>query len=144
MVADINNNKTTCKAFRRPILEILADLQKPVLERLIKQKPVFKRQGGQLTKTGEVNYIPWTTYVKLLDFYAPGWDYEVTTNFDGSKVVVIGKLTIKAQEGDITRGAIGCEDAELQSYGDAYTNAEATVLRRCASKFGLSLALWER
>ena len=109
------------KEFRRPIAEILEDLRKPVPARLIKKKPVFSRRNGQSVRTGEVDYISWTTYVRLLDFYAPGWDYQVETTFDGTKVAVIGKLTIKAAEGDFTRCAIGNEDSQVDGFGDAYS-----------------------
>jgi hypothetical protein len=56
------------KGFRRPILDILEDLAKPIPARFIKKKPVFSRQNGKLVKTGEVDYVSWSIYIKLLDF----------------------------------------------------------------------------
>ena len=131
------------KEFRRPIRDILEDFAKPIPARLLKKKPVFSMKNGSLYKTGEVDYLPWATYVRLLDYFAPGWDYTIETSFDGKKVVVVGSLTIKAKEGDFTRSAIGSEDCEADGYGDAYSNSESSALRRCAAKFGLSLELWE-
>ncbi len=55
---------------------------------------------------------------------------------------MIGKLTIKAAEGDFTRSATGNEDSEVDSWGDPYSNAEAMCFRRCVAKFGLGLGLW--
>ncbi len=54
------------KEFRRPILDILEDFAKPIPARLIKKKPVFSRKNGQLMKTGEVDFVPWATYIRTL------------------------------------------------------------------------------
>ncbi|MDJ0635571.1 MAG: hypothetical protein QNJ34_20450 [Xenococcaceae cyanobacterium MO_188.B29] len=110
----------------------------------MKEVTLHSRRNGKLVKTGEVDYLPWMTYVRLLDYYAPGWDFQVETTFDGTKIAVIGKLTIKAAEGDFTRCAIGNEDSQVDGFGDAYSNSEASALRRCSAKFGLSLHLWEQ
>jgi hypothetical protein len=68
-----DSTKSTIGSFRRPIVEILSDLQKPIPPRLFKMKPVFSRKSGQLKKTGEVAYLTWSTYIKLLEYYAPGF-----------------------------------------------------------------------
>ena len=64
------------------------------------------------------------------------------TSFDGTKVCVIGALTIKAKEGDFTRSATGNENSDLDSYGDPYSNAEAQAFRRSCARWGLGLHLW--
>lgn len=77
-----------------------------------------------------------------MDFYAPGWEFTVNTSFDGSKVCVVGSLTIKAKEGDFTRSATGNESSDLEAYGDPYSNAEAQAFRRACARWGLGLHLW--
>ena len=86
------------KQFRRPILDILEDLKQPVAKRFIKYKSI---------KGNRIEFISWYTLTRLLDYHAPGWDFQVDTTFDGRKVAVVGKLTIKAAEGDFTRCATG-------------------------------------
>ena len=39
---------------------------------------------------------------------------------------------------------IGNEFAEVEHFGDAYSNAEAMAFRRACARFGLGLALWEK
>lgn len=131
------------KEFRRPILEILEDFSKPIPPRFIKKKPVFKRINGKLTKAGEVDYVPWATYIRLLDYYAPGFDWEVRVQYLGDRTVIEGKLTIKAAEGDFVREATGQEESDVDGYGDSTSNAEASALRRACAKLGLGLHLWE-
>jgi len=123
------------KDFRRPILEILSDLQKPIPQRFIKAKSL---------KGNKINYVPWYSLNRLLDFYCPGWDWEITQQQIGERTVTIGKLTVKAAEGEFTRSASGCEDEDCSSYGDPSSNSEAMAFRRCCAKFGLGLALWEK
>ncbi len=123
------------KEFRRPLLEILEDLKKPVQSRFIKYK-VIKGQ--------KIEFIPWYILTRLLDYYAPGWDWRITTSFDSNRVCVMGELTIKAAEGDFTRSAVGDELSEIEHYGSSYTNAEAQSFRRCCGRFGLGLSLWEK
>lgn len=123
------------KAFRRPILEILEDLQKPVPERFIKFKTL---------KGNKISFVPWYNLVKLVDFYAPGFDWQVKTSYCGDRTVVEGSLTLKAAEGDFTRQATGTELSDCDNYGDPTSNSEAMALRRCCAKLGLGLALWEK
>ncbi len=130
--------------FRRPILEILEDFSKPIPSRFIKKKPVFSRRQGKLVKTGEVDYVSWSTYIRLLEYYAPGYDWEVRVQYLGERTVVEGKLTIKAAEGEFIREATGQEDSEVDGYGDPVSNAEASALRRACAKFGLGLHLWDK
>ena len=123
------------KGFRRPILEILSDLKKPLDRRFIKTKTL---------KGNKIDFIPWYTLTRLMDYFAPGWDWKVTTSFDGNRVCVMGQLTLKAAEGDFTRSATGNEFSEVEHFGDPYSNAEAQAFRRACGRFGLGLALWEQ
>ena len=77
------------KEFRRPILSILSDLRKPIPPRFIKHKTI---------KGQKIAYVPWFTLTRLLDYFCPAWDWEISTNFDGNQVCVMGKLTLKAAE----------------------------------------------
>jgi hypothetical protein len=139
----LDNNPHRIGSFRRPILEILSDFSKPIPSRFIKKKPVFSRRNGQLVKTGEVDYVSWSTYIKLLEYYAPGYDWEIRVQYLGDRTVVEGRLTIRAIEGDFVREATGQEESDVDGYGDPCSNAEASALRRCCAKFGLGLHLWE-
>ena len=137
-------NELETKGFRRPILDIFKDFHKPIPPRFIKKKPVFARKNGQLVKTGEVDYVPWYTLCRLLEYFTPGYSWEVQTRYLGDRTVVEGKLTIRAAEGDFTREATGQEESDFDGFGDPTSNAEAMALRRCCAKFGLGLALWEK
>jgi hypothetical protein len=66
-VADVIEikEKKRMGTFRRPINEILNDLGKPIPARLLKTKAV---QGSKIT------FIPWPEVVRIMDFYAPGWE----------------------------------------------------------------------
>ena len=139
------NNRPLSKKFRRSIAEILADFSKPIPARLVSKKPVFSRQNGKLSKTGEVNYVSWSNYIKLLDYFAPGFDWEIRTHYLHDKIVVVeGRLTIKAEEGDFIREATGYEEIGNDGYGNAVNNAEASALRRCCAKFQLGLHFWHK
>lgn len=136
----LNDKRSTIGEYRRSITEILEDFSKPIPDRLIEQKPTFSK--GQ--RRGEVDYVPWHTLVKLLNFYVPGWEWEIRSQSMGDRVVVEGRLTIHAAEGNFTREATGQELTECEGYGDPTSNAEAMALRRCCAKFGLGLHLWEK
>ena len=127
-------------AYRRPLRDIIADLSKPIPERFLKDKTI---KGNKLT------YIPWYHAIKLLDWYAPGWCYEIrsVTPIGGGaagQVVLTVRLTIPAAEGDFWREATGIEEDEVAGYGDSSSNAESMALRRAASKFGLALYMYTR
>ena len=79
------NNSSLSKKFRRSIADILADFSKPIPARLVSKKPVFSRQNGKLSKTGEVDYVSWSNYIKLLDYFAPGFDWEIRRLFWNSR-----------------------------------------------------------
>lgn len=123
------------KEFRRPIVEILADFSQPVPSRFISTR----RQGGS-----QISYISWVNITKLIEYYAPGYDWGISITYTGDRVYCIGKLTIRAAEGDFTREATGNEMSDLDKFGDPSSNAEAMALRRAAAKFGLGRHLWEK
>jgi hypothetical protein len=131
------------KGYRRPILEILADLQKLIPKRFIKSKTL----KGQC-----IDFVSWYSYIRLLEFYAPGFSWQVCTHYSGDslrpafgyRTVIEGRLTLPAAEGNFIREATGTEDNEIDSWSDPSSNAEAMVLRRCCAKFGLGLHLWEK
>ncbi len=99
----------------------MIDLRKPISERFMKHKTI---------KGKKISFVSWYDLNRLMDFYAPGWEFRINTSFDGTKVCVIGALTIKAKEGDFTRSATGNENSDLDAYGDPYSNAEAQAFRR--------------
>ena len=139
------NNRPHSKKFRRSITDILADFSKPIPARLVSKKPVFSRQNGRLSKTGEVDYVSWSNYIKLLDYFAPGFDWEIRTHYLHNQIVVVeGRLTIKAEEGDFIREATGYEEIGNDGYGNTVNNAEASALRRCCAKFQLGLQFWHK
>ena len=51
------------KKFRRPLLDILEDLKKPVAKRFVKYKTI---------KGNRIEFISWYTLTRLLDYYTPG------------------------------------------------------------------------
>lgn len=122
------------KQFKRPLLEILSDLRTPIPKRFIKQKYIKGKQ---------IDYVRWTDLAKLMDFYAPGYEWKISTNFDGTQVCVHGELTIHAAEGSFTRSAIGDEYSDVDNYGSSFTNAEAQAFRRSCCRWGLSIELWK-
>jgi hypothetical protein len=123
------------KGYQRPILEILADLQKPIPKRFIKSKTL---------KGQRIDFVSWYSYIRLLEYYVPGFSWEVRTHYNGDRTVIEGRLTLHAAEGSFVREATGTEDNEIDSWGDPSSNAEAMALRRCCAKFGLGLHLWEK
>jgi hypothetical protein len=120
--------------YGRPINDIIRDLSKPVPERLLKDKTV----GGR-----KIDFIPWYNATRLLDFYAPGWEYTVRLEHIKDKVVAIASISIHAAEGVITREATGSEEDDKSGYGDPFSNAESMALRRAAAKFGLGRHLYD-
>lgn len=122
--------------YARPLTEILSDLAKPVPERFLAQR----KQGGQ-----QLTYIPWHHVNKLLDYYAPGWEGEITKVIATSeRVFVVYRLTIHAAEGAFSREASGTELLNCSSYGDPTSNAESMSFRRAAARFGLGLGLYQK
>ena len=123
-------------AYRRTIREIISDLSGPIPDRFLKTKTL---------KGNVITFLPWHRAVKLLDWYAPGWCYEVRgVTPIGDQTVLTVRLIIPAAEGDIWREATGIEEDEVSGYGDTSSNAESMALRRAAAKFGLGLYLYDK
>ena len=121
------------KEFRRPIVKILEDLSKPIPQRFIKYK---------LIKGNRIEFVRWTDLARLMDYFAPGYEWRISTNFDGTQVCVHGELTLHTAEGSFTRSAVGDEHSGIDSYGSSFTNAEAQAFRRACGRWGLGLHLW--
>ena len=122
--------------FARPLAEILTDLAKPVPKRFLAQR----KQGGQ-----NLTYIPWHHVNRLLDYFAPGWEGEVTKIVCTSdRVFVTYCLSVHAAEGVFSREATGTELLNCSSYGDPTSNAESMAFRRAAARFGLGLGLYQK
>ena len=71
---------------KRPLNDILKDFSKPIPDEYLKTKPTFSK--GK--RSGEVTYAPWGNYVKLLLEYAPGYSWEIRTQYLPEKVIVEG------------------------------------------------------
>jgi hypothetical protein len=134
------------KGFRRPISEILSDLNKPIPQRFL----ATRKQGGTT-----LTYIPWINVVRLLDYYAPGWEGGVVQmHTTGDRIFITYRLTIHAQEGSFSREATGTEvlkevsaktgEIKELAYGDPSSNSESMAFRRAAAKFGLALHLYDK
>lgn len=116
--------------------DIVNDLHKEIPARFIKQR----KQGGKM-----IDYVPWYRCVKLMDYYAPGWSYEIRRmeNFSDGFFLVV-RVTIPASDGEFYREATGTEKIDKEGYGDTSSNAESMALRRCFAKFGLAIDLYEK
>jgi|SRR5215813_5917235 len=120
----------------RSIKDIVRDLSKPVNPQRLKQR----QQGGKT-----LTYCPWYQWVRILDHYAPGWRYEVRSITQiGESLVMVVRITVPCQEGEVWREASALEQIKGSGYGDAATNCESAALRRAASKFGLCLSLYDK
>lgn len=129
------------KPGERSLCDILTDLRQPLDGKFLGQK----KAGGN-----SITYLPWYHAVKLLDYYAPGWQYEITeishfpTGNDGGKIAVKVRISIPTSDGVFYREAIGNEDDDKEGYGDPFSNSESQALRRAAAKFGLGLYLYHK
>lgn len=65
--------------YGRPINDIIADLSKPIPDSMLSHK----RQGGN-----DITFIPWYNATRLLDWYAPGWAYEIVRIQDFGDTVI--------------------------------------------------------
>ena len=125
----------------RSLIEISADLQKPVPPRMLKKKKVETKKGGYY----ELSYLPWYRAVRIMDFYCPGWEYEITDKTITTKDVMLTvRVWINAKEGRFFREATGIESLSTGAYGDPTSNAESMALRRACAKWGLGLDLYEK
>lgn len=120
----------------RSIVDIIADLSKPLPVRFLKTKPV---------KNTELVFIPWYHVVRLLDHFATGWSYDISYQGHAGKIVIEkATISIPCLEGVVSRSAIGSEDDAVTGYGDPTSNSESMALRRAAAKFGLGLYLYDK
>jgi Rad52/22 family double-strand break repair protein len=126
----------TRPAYGRSIIEIVADLSKDVPVKMLAEKTM----GGK-----KITFLPWYRAARMLDYYAPGWSYEIrsiTTVAD--QLIVTVRLSIPCAEGVVSREATGIEDEEVKGYGDTVSNACSMALRRAAALFGLGRHLYEK
>lgn len=119
--------------YKRPLAEIMADLKKPIPDSVVKSKTL---------KGNKIRFVPWYNYVKMLNYYAPGWESESEIRQCGEKTTVTPKLTIHAEECSVTRTGVGIENTDLDKFGDAVSNANAQALRKACAFFGMAIELW--
>jgi hypothetical protein len=118
----------------------LAQIQSALSRPLPKSMLATRKQGGTT-----LEYIPWHTAVKVLDKYAPGWEWRiVSVTTGGDRLVLVGELAIPTSDGLVTRQATGSEELNCSSFGDSSSNSEGMSFRRAAAKFGLCLYLYEK
>lgn len=133
----------------RPLAEIIADLSKP----LSKECVATRQQQGQT-----LSYLHWWDVRLLLDTYAPGWHGEIVEVQESDREVpdrqgtvstlhtctVRYRLTIPCAEGQVSREALGREEAAIVQYGDHTSNASAMAMTRAAAMFGVGVWLREK
>ena len=131
-----NNVKQLRAQLRRPINDILSDLSLDVPKRVLKSKKL----GGN-----NITYIPWFKVAQMMDFYAPGWEYEITDRtLTQTHIILTVRVYINAEEGRFYREATGLEKLDAKGFGDPSSNAESMAFRRACAKWGLGLKLYEK
>lgn len=125
--------------------EIVADLKNEIIPSMLETKT----QGG-----AKLTFIPWYNAVRLLDYYAQGWEGHVKEMVvTGDRLFLTYALTIHALDRSVTREATGTETLKEPvpknpgqmrelAYGDPSSNAESMAFRRAAAKHGLGLYLY--
>lgn len=123
-------------AAARPLADIIADLQRPIPDRLLESKRI---QGQELT------YCPWYRVQKILDHYTRGlWDYAIVERtLSETHLLLTVRITIHAAEGTFSREGTGIESLSVDSYGDPQSNAESQAFRRACARWGLGLHLYD-
>ena len=138
-------------------LRVVSELEPPkeVGEWTLAQikKALSRKLPDNILKTlpgkGNAKYLSWHSVVRILDKYAPGWQWEVRQIYTTpERVFLVGRLTIIAKDGHFFQDATGTEllkngDKEI-AYGDPTSNAESMALRRAATRYGLALYLYDR
>lgn len=115
---------------------IIHQLSKPLPESMLSSR----KQGNK-----QILFIPWYRVVKILNKYAPGWEWSITSlQTTPDRLFLIGRLSIPTADGIKFREATGTETLKEGGYGDPSSNAESMSFRRCAAKFGLGLYLYEK
>lgn len=124
----------------RSIADILADLRKPIPERLLEEKPASNAKGAPM-----LTFCPWYRVQRILNHYTGGrCSYEVRERtVTGKHILMTVRITIHAGEGAFYRDGTGLERLNVDSYGDPQSNAESMAFRRAAARFGLGLHLYE-
>lgn len=130
--------------------QIIAALKQPIPPDHL----ATRQQGGT-----DLTYVPWHKVISILDFVAPGWQWEITSlTTTTDRIFLVGRLTIPTAEGSLYREATGTEllkdqkvdrdTGEIQikelAFGDPSSNAESMAFRRAAAKFGLGLYLYQK
>ena len=121
------------------LAEIISNLHQPVPSNLISHKTI---------KGNRLEFIAWFDICTLLDERCGGlgnWSWEVRDIQQvGNRLILVGCLTIYGDDRALSMMATGSEDIDVSSYGDPSSNAEASAIRRCASKYGLGRNLWRK
>jgi len=134
-----------------PPLSVLLDM----LRERIDPKSVSNKQG--------ISFVDVTTIRDEIDARIGGqrydWDVTKTECISGAPYyVVVGRLTIFGSDRAAVRSGGGAEGLwehqpyqdggkgsfKTKAYGDPFTNAEATALRRAAMAFGFCRELWRK
>src|SRR5262245_22826916 len=89
----------------RSIVEIVANLSKPVNPARLKSKPATKNPHRP-----QLQFLPWYQACAYLDNYAPGWRYEIRSVAELRDMCVVAvRITIPCLEGEVWREATGVE-----------------------------------
>ena len=128
--------------------QIIKALSRPLPNSMLESR----KQGG-----ANIKYISWHTANKVLDKYAPGWNWSIVKiELSADRIFLIGRLSIPTSEGLVYREATGTEELKEtvrdkqtgesivreMAYGDPSSNAESMAFRRAAARFGLGLYLY--
>ena len=145
------------------IAQIIAALSRPLPKSMLETR----KQGGK-----QIEYISWHTANKILDKYAPGWNWSIMRiETTPDRIFIVGRLSIPCADGLIYREATGTEllkdekeiwigdkdnrqpvkddlgrirtEPRELAYGDPSSNAESMAFRRAAARFGLGLYLYD-
>jgi hypothetical protein len=127
-----------------------------------------RKQGGK-----QIEYISWHSVNRILDKYAPGWNWSIMRiELSSDRIFIVGRLSITASDGLFYREATGTEllkeekeiwigdrdnrqpvkddlgrnrtEPRELAYGDPSSNAESMAFRRAAARFGLGLYLYDK
>lgn len=116
----------------------LAQIETALKRRLPEQMLKTRRTADGF----ELTFIEWHTAQRVLDKYAPGWEWKVTSISEvADRIIVCGELSIPTSDaGVVHRQATGTEFAGGSV--DPVTLAEAQAFKRAAVRFGLGLYLY--
>jgi hypothetical protein len=131
---------------RRPLEDILEDMQQPIRKRHLEDKP--DGNGGTLT------YCPWYRVARYVEHYTGGhWSKDLDVWTTDRRIFVRVTVTIDAADATVSRSATGTEllyevdeetgEVKEIAYGDPSSNAESMAFRRACAQFGLGLGLYE-